>query len=84
MLKFTKNGGVKFISPKSDLIPILVKDGWVADGNGNKKLVDAIVDVSDDTLRTLKAQADEMGLEYHPNIGAAKLAAKIEEAKNNG
>lgn len=31
-------------------------------------------------LAALKKQADEMGLAYHPNIGAAKLREKIDAA----
>jgi hypothetical protein len=31
-------------------------------------------------LKDLKAQADDMGLAYHPNIGAAKLREKIDAA----
>lgn len=33
-------------------------------------------------LDALKAQADEMGISYHPSIGADKLKAKIVEAEN--
>lgn len=32
-------------------------------------------------LATLKKQADDMGLAYHPNIGAAKLREKIDAAE---
>ena len=30
-------------------------------------------------LDALKAEADELGIKYHPNIGAEKLKAKIDE-----
>lgn len=33
MLKLTKDGGVKFLSPESTLIPLLKAEGWVAEGD---------------------------------------------------
>lgn len=33
MLKLTKDGGVKVLSPESTLIPLLKAEGWVAEGD---------------------------------------------------
>lgn len=37
--------------------------------------------VKEKSLDELKKEADELGIQYAPNIGAAKLAQKIAEAK---
>ncbi|GHV47089.1 hypothetical protein FACS189499_03940 [Clostridia bacterium] len=33
-------------------------------------------------LELLRAEADSLGVNYHPNIGADKLRERIKEAKN--
>ena len=73
MITLKKDGSVKFLSPDSVLIDILKNDGWKAD---NLKS-----DGSD--IGDLKIEADSLGIEYHPNIGVAKLTDKIEKAKKD-
>ena len=44
--------------------------GWVVEG-----------DESDADIEALKAEADKLGIEYSPRIGAKTLAERIAEAK---
>jgi hypothetical protein len=82
MIKLTKGEGVKFLSPESSLIPMLVHEGWEAEGSGNKKPAEAIPVVADDKLAELRAEAEALGLSVHHKTGVAKLTELIEEAKS--
>jgi len=71
MITFTKDNAVKVIDDNSDLIPVLLKDGWVSDD---------VIHASDD-LEALKAEATELGITFHHKAGVAKLKELLAAAK---
>lgn len=74
MLTFKKDDLVKYVDEQSSLVPVLLKDGWKADGVSAPK-------AEDDNLAALREEAEALGIKVHHKTGAEKLAALIAEAK---
>ena len=70
-LTFRKDGGIKYIDDNSSWIPTLKAEGWVLEG-----------DEPEETLESLRAKADALGIEYRINYGVKKLKELIDG--NNG
>lgn len=73
MMKFIKDGDVKIVDDVSSLIPVLLLDGWVVEGDKQ----------ASDDVSALRAEAEALGLKIHHKAGAEKIKELIEEAKAN-
>ena len=67
-----KDGGIKFVDNET-VKELLLDAGW--------KLEELEAEIDDGSLSALKAEATELGIKFHPNIGEEKLQAKVDEAK---
>lgn len=74
MLKFTKLDSVKFIDEDSNLIPILLSDGWVNDD---------ITASKEEDREELLEKAKGLGLKLHHKTGIEKIKEAIKEAEND-
>jgi len=70
MVTLIKDGGVKYLSDDSSLIPDLKKDGWVCEGE----------EISPD-IEALKEEANKLGLKYHHRCSYETIKKLIEEAQ---
>lgn len=77
MIKLVKDGGVKLLDEKSNLVSILKNEGWKVDG----EKAEAKAEVVDGELEALRAEAAALGLNVHHRTGVEKLKEMIEEAK---
>ena len=73
MLTFRKGDAEKIIDPKSNLIDVLIEDGWSCSDKAIKKT---------DDREALMEEAKALGLKPHHKAGVDKLKTMIEEAKD--
>ena len=76
MFTVKKDNKVQKLYSENQLVAF-EKAGWELVGGK------ADVETPEYDIDALKAEADELGISYMPNIGASKLAARIAERKAN-
>ena len=75
-IEMTKGDDVKIVDLQ-ETKDLLTKEGWSVKG---EKPVGGNEDAGD--IEELRAEAKEMDIKHHPALGAAKLAALIQETKD--
>ena len=76
MYKATKDGRVQMLTSDTQAVAFR-RAGWEIDGEEAPQRP-----AEDDVeLDALKAEAEALGVEYHPNIGYEKLKARVDEAR---